>query len=55
MNTNQQSFDDNNFQYDTTAYDYRMSIDELRYRAKRNLVELTNWIDGFFDHYSRIR
>lgn len=54
MNTNQQSFDDNNFQYDTTAYDYRMSIDELRYRAKRNLVELTNWIDGFFDHYSRI-
>lgn len=54
MNTNQQPFDDDDFQYDTTAYDDRMPIDKLRYSAKRNLNDLTNWIDGFFDHYSRI-
>lgn len=54
MYTNQQSFVDNTFQYDTTAYDHRMSDHELRYRARRNLAELTKLIDRLFDHHSRI-
>lgn len=53
MNSYQPLFDNNNFQYDTSAYDYR-TIEELRYAAKRNLIELVKLINRLFDHHSRI-
>ncbi len=53
MNEHQQSSNFSNFEFDTTAYDYR-TLDELIHRAKRNLKELTKLINRLFERHSRI-
>jgi hypothetical protein len=53
MNTNRQHYDFSNFEFDTTAYDHR-TLDELLYRAKRNMSELAKLINRLFERHSRI-
>ncbi|MBG6073440.1 MULTISPECIES: inovirus-type Gp2 protein [unclassified Polaromonas] len=53
MNSNEQNFNFNNFDFNTTAYDYR-TVNELLYSSKRNLLKLTMLINRLFELHSRM-